>query len=152
MNIVAADPHARVLSEEEIVALLREPLVLHLGVVDGKGWPLVHPVWHVFEDGVFRLGVTKTSVKAQRLRAEQRAYFVVDTGAGPGGARGVRGRASARVIDGDARLAVDVTRKQLLKYLGTEQGPLAEELLKWAHEGNTSVVELTPLRFAAFRY
>jgi hypothetical protein len=152
VNIVAADPHARVLSEDEILALLREPLVLHLGVVDGAGWPLVHPVWHLFENGVFRLGVTKTSVKAQRLRVEPRAYFIVDTGAGPSGARGVRGRASARVIDGDVGLALEVTRKQLLKYMGTEQGPLADELLKWAREGNTSVVELTPLRFAAFSY
>jgi pyridoxamine 5'-phosphate oxidase-like protein len=152
MNIVAADPHARVLSEDEVMALLREPLVLHLGVVDDKGWPLVHPVWHVFEDGVFRLGVTKTSVKARRLRAEPRAYFTVDTGSGPGGTRGVRGRASVRVVDGDVGLAVDLTRKQLLKYMGTDAGPLAEELLTWAREGNTSVVELTPLRFAAFSY
>jgi nitroimidazol reductase NimA-like FMN-containing flavoprotein (pyridoxamine 5'-phosphate oxidase superfamily) len=151
VNIVAADPHARVLSEEEIVALLQEPLVLRLGVVDAHGWPLVHPVWHLFEDGVFRLGVTKRSVKAQRLRAEQRAYFTVDT-TGPDGARGVRGRAGARVIDDDAGLAVEVTRKQLLKYMGTDRGPLADELLTWAREGNTSVVELAPLRFAAFRY
>jgi hypothetical protein len=50
MDIVAADPHARVLSEDEVMAL--------------------------------RLGVTKTSVKARRLRAEQRAYFTVDTGSG----------------------------------------------------------------------
>jgi hypothetical protein len=36
--------------------------------------------------------------------------------------------------------------------MGTAQGPLADELLRWAREGNTSVVELTPLRFAAFSY
>ena len=76
----------------------------------------------------------------------------MDTGSGPGGTRGVRGRAAARVIDGDVGPAVDLTRKRLLKYMGTDTGPLAEELLTWAHDGATSVVELTPVRFAAFSY
>ncbi|MGH7393856.1 MAG: pyridoxamine 5'-phosphate oxidase family protein [Candidatus Rokuibacteriota bacterium] len=151
MNIVAADPEARVLSEDEVVALLGEPIFLRLGMVDEKGWPLVHPVWHVFEGGVFRLVVGKTSTKARVLRASQRAYFTVDTGEG-GHARGVRGRAGVRVIDGDAGLAVDVCGKELRKYTGTDQGAYAEEMLKWARSGDMSVVELTPLRFAAFSY
>jgi hypothetical protein len=152
VNIVAADPHARVLSEDEVSALLGEPIVLHLGMVDGTGWPLVHPVWHVFEDGVFRLAVEKTSHKATLLRANPHAYFTVDTGSAAGAARGVRGRANVRVIDGDVDRAVDVSRKELLKYTGTDKGPLAEEMLTWARGGDTSVVELTPLRFAAFGY
>ena len=69
MKIVAADPDARVLTEDEVVALLREPIVMHLGMVDEKGWPVVNPVWHVFEDGVFRVVIGKTSHKAKVLRA-----------------------------------------------------------------------------------
>lgn len=152
MNIVAADPMARVLSEQEVLALLAEPIPMRLGMVDGRGWPLVNPVWHVFEDGVFRLVVGKTSHKARLLRADPRAYFTVDTGAASGDARGVRGRASVRVIDGDVDLAVDVCRKGLLKYTGTDKDSQADEMLKWARDGGMSVVELTPLRFAAFRY
>jgi hypothetical protein len=152
MNIVAADPHARVLSESEVLTLLREPVLMRLGMVDGKGWPLVNPVWHVFEDGVFRLIVGTDSTKATRLRADGRAYFTVDTGAASGAARGVRGRATARVIDGNVDLAVDVCRKELVKYTGSDEGPHAEELLKWSRSGEMSVVELTPLRFAAFGY
>jgi nitroimidazol reductase NimA-like FMN-containing flavoprotein (pyridoxamine 5'-phosphate oxidase superfamily) len=153
MKIIAADPtgHARVLSEDEVVALLAEPIFVRLGMVDESGWPLVHPVWHLFDGGVFRLVVAKASRKAKVLRANPRAYFTVDTGSGAQ-ARGVRGRATVRVIDGEVDRATDVCRRQLLKYTGTDKGPLAEELLQWARSGEMSVVELTPLGFAAFAY
>ena len=152
MKIVAADPMARVLSEEEVRALLREPIVMHLGLVDGKGWPLVNPVWHVFEDDVFRVVVGKSSHKATQLRANPRAYFAVDTGGSTVETRGVRGRAAVRVIDGEVALALDVCRRALLKYTGTDTGPYAEGMLTWAREGGMSVVELTPSVFRAFRY
>jgi hypothetical protein len=45
-----------------------------------------------------------------------------------------------------------VTRKALVKYMGTDTGPYADEMLKWARDGGMSVVELTPLRFGAFGY
>lgn len=152
MNIVAADPMARVLSETEVVTLLAEPIPMRLGMVDGKGWPLVNPVWHVFEGGVFRLVIGAASHKARVLRADRRAYFTVDTAGTSGDTRGVRGRASVRVIDGDVPLAVGVCRKALVKYTGTDEGPYANEMLKLARDGGMSVVELTPLRFAAFSY
>lgn len=151
MNIIAVDPHAGVLSQDEVLALLGEPFLLRLGIVDEEGWPLVHPVWHVFEDGVFRLLVGGRSRKARVRRASQRAYFTVDTTSGER-ARGVRGRGRVRVIDGDAALAVDVCRKELLRYTGMDTGSFADEMLKWARSGDMSVVELTPLRFGAFRY
>ena len=152
MKIVAVDPQARVLSEQELLALLREPIVMRLGMVDGHGWPVVMPVWHVFEGSVFRIVAGKTSHKANVLRANQRAYFTVDTGGASGDTRGVRGRANARLIDGDVPLAVDVARKGLLKYMGTDKNSYAEEMLKWARDGGMSVIELTPLRFGAFGY
>ena len=152
MNIVAADPMARVLSEDEVVTLLAAPIVMHLGMVDGSDWPLVNPVWHVFEDGVFRLVIGTTSHKARLLRANPRAYFAVDTGASTGDTRGVRGRASVRLIDGDVDLAEQVCRKALLKYTGTDQSPYAEEMLTWARQGGMAVAELTPSQFRAFSY
>jgi hypothetical protein len=152
MNIVAADPHARVLSEDEVVALLAEPVVMHLGMVDDKGWPVVNPVWHVFENGVFRIAVGKTSHKAKVLRANRRAYFTVDRGGAPGSTRGVRGRAGVQIVDGDVDRAVDVCRKGLIKYTGTDQGAYAEEMLAWARGGDMAVVELTPSQFRASSY
>jgi hypothetical protein len=152
MKIVAVDPQARVLSEDEILALLREPIPMRLGMVDGKGWPVVVPVWHVFERGLFRIATGTTSHKANVLRANQRAYFTVDTGGNYGDTRGVRGPATVRIIDGDLGLAIDVARKGLLKYTGTDKGPHADEMLKWANAGGMSVAELTPLRFGAFSY
>jgi Pyridoxamine 5'-phosphate oxidase len=152
MNIVAADPTARVLSEDEVLALLGEPIVMHLGMVDGKGWPLVNPVWHVFEHGVFRVAVGKASHKAKVLRATPRAYFAVDRGSSTEDAQGVRGRAGVRMIDDDVDLAVEVCRKALLKYTGTDKDSYADEMLKWARDGSMSVVELAPSQFRAFSY
>jgi hypothetical protein len=152
MNIVAADPQARALSEDEVVALLGEPIVMHLGMVDETGWPVVNPVWHVFEDGLFRLAIGKTSHKAKVLRATPRAYFSVDRGGAPGSTRGVRGRANVRIVNGDLDRAVDVCRKELVKYTGTDKGAYAEEMLTWARGGDMSVAELTPSVFRAFSY
>ena len=152
MNIVAADPDGRVLSEPEVLALLGEPIIMRLGMVDAKGWPLVHPIWHVFEDGVFRLVIGKTSRKADLLRASRRAYFTVDTGTAAGDARGVRGRADVRVIDDNVDLAVDITRKALLKYTGTDSDAHAEDMLRWVRDGGASVIELAPSQFRAFAY
>jgi hypothetical protein len=152
VNIVAADPDARVLSEAEVLTLLEEPIIMHLGMVDATGWPLVHPVWHVFGNGVFRLVVAKTSRKANLLRATRRAYFTVDTGTAAGNARGVRGRADVRIIDGDVDLAVDVARQALLKYTGTDRDSHAEDMLKWARGGEGAVIELAPSQFRAFGY
>jgi hypothetical protein len=152
MKIVAADPMARVLSESEVAALLAEPIVMHLGLVDAGGWPVVNPVWHVFEDGVFRVVVGRASHKATLLRASPRAYYAVDEGGAGSEARGVRGRASVRVIDDDVALAVDVCRKGLLKYTGTDRDGYAAELLKTAREGGMSVLELTPSLVRAFAY
>lgn len=152
MKIVAADAMARVLSADEVLALLQEPLAMHLGMVDAAGWPLVHPVWHVFEDGVFRVAVGKGSRKATLLRATPRAYFAVDTGAAAGDTRGVRGRAAVRVVDDDVPLAVDVCRKGLRRYTGTDTDAYATEMLTWARNGDMSVLELTPSVFRAFQY
>ena len=76
----------------------------------------------------------------------------MDTGGSTVETRGVRGRAAVRVIDGEVALAVDVCRRALLKYTGTDTGPYAERMLTWAREGGMSVVELTPSVFRAFRY
>src|SRR4030095_16390824 len=43
MKILAFDLQARFLSEDEILALLREPIPMRLGMVDGKAGPSSRP-------------------------------------------------------------------------------------------------------------
>jgi nitroimidazol reductase NimA-like FMN-containing flavoprotein (pyridoxamine 5'-phosphate oxidase superfamily) len=150
MKIVAADPRAGVLSEDEVVALFAQPVVMHLGIVDGKGWPIVNPVWFVYEHEVFRLVVGRTSHKASMLRANPRAYFCVDTTGDE--TRGVRGRARVSMLENDPSLAVAVARRALLKYTGTDTDDYAQEMLGWAREGQMTVVELATSEFRAFQY
>ena len=125
---------------------------MRLGMVDGHGWPLVMPVWHVFENDIFRIVAGKSSRKVNLLRANPRAYFTVDTGGAEGETRGVRGRADVRIVDGNVGLATDIARKGLLRYTGTDSDEYAQEMLTWARDGLMSVIELTPLRFGAFGY
>ena len=151
MNIVAVDPQARVLSEGEILALLKEPIPMRLSMVDGHGWPLVMRVACLRGRRLSRRS-RKEFPQGQVLRANPRAYFTVDTGGAHEQTRGVRGRATVRIVDGDIGLAVDISRTGLLKYMGTDSDSYADEMLKWARDGEMSVVELTPLRFGAFSY
>jgi hypothetical protein len=88
-----------------------------------KAGPSSCPSGTYFERGVFRIATGTTSHKANVLRVNQRAYFTVDTGGNYGDTRGVRGPATVRIIDGDVGLAIDVARKGLLKYTGTDKGP-----------------------------
>ena len=151
MKIVAADAKARTLSEDEVVALFAAPNVMHLGFVDGKGWPVVNPVWFVYEYDVFRIAVGRTSHKARMLRANPRAYFCIDTATAED-TRGVRGRARVMMFEGDRDLAVNVARKALLKYTGTDTDEYAQQMLGWARDGEMTVVELSTGEFRAFQY
>jgi hypothetical protein len=57
-----------------------------------------------------------------------------------------------RIVDGDVDGAVDLCRKELIKYTGTDKNAYAEEMLSWARGGEMSIVELTPSQFRAFAY
>jgi len=65
---------------------------------------------------------------------------------------GVRGRAHARLLEADATRAEELVRLGLRKYLGGEEGEIAERLIKEARDGHTAVVEVVPLKYAGWRY
>lgn len=108
------------------------------------------PVWAVYRDGKLLTTVEAGSRKTRCFEADSRAYFTIDH-SGEDGTFGVRGRAHAKVIN-DQALAIELTKESLQKYLGTLESPMAEALLKDAQAGETAVVELTPLKFAAWSY
>lgn len=150
MHIVKADSMTGLLTREEVEAILAEPLLMRLGFNDQDGWPAVAPVWVLYENERLWTTIEAGSRKARRLAEDDRAYFAIDA-SGPTGTYGVRGRAHARVMT-DRALAEKLTRQSLLKYLGTEEGDMAEAMLRDAREGETAVVELTPVKWAAWRY
>lgn len=150
MNIVKADSMTELLSEEAVRKILAEPLLMRLAYTDEEGWPVAQPVWFVLENDRLVTTVEKGTRKARRLQADSRCYFTIDT-SGAKGTYGVRGRAHADLSD-DRDLAERVLRDSLRKYLGSEEGPTAEGLLRDAAEGNLVTVQVDPLKFAAWNY
>jgi hypothetical protein len=150
MNIVKADSMTELLGEDQVRVILSEPLLMRLGYQDGEGWPVVQPVWFIFQDGRLLTTVEKGTRKVTRFQADNRCYFTIDT-SGEGGTYGVRGRAHVSQST-DQALAEQILRASLRKYLGSEEGPTAEALLQDVHEGNLVVLQLEPVKYAAWRY
>lgn len=148
MKFVLADRSARQLSTKEVDLLLSKPNILRLAVVDERdGLPIVHPVWYVYRDGRFLVATDRDGIKARSLRKNQNSYFLVDTDGRP--PRGVRGRGTAKVID-DAAYATQVTRENVLKYLGTTRTKTAKKILTTG--ATSSVIEITPAYMATWKF
>ena len=151
MENVKADPHARALTQSELDKLLSEPHMMRLSFLDKEGWPMVHPVWFLWEDGKLWTTVGTESVKARCLRKDRRAYFTIDTLENDR-PLGVRGRAHVRVHPGGDERAMRLTRSSLRKYMGSEEGELATMLIDSVRSGETCAVELEPLKLASWSY
>lgn len=145
-----ADRAARELGVREVEALLTgsEPNLLRLGVIDERdGAPVVHPVWFIYEDEKFLVATDSDGVKARSARKDPRVYFLVDVDSRP--PRGVRGKGTAKVID-DPGYATEVTRRCVMKYLGTAGSRTAKKIL--AMGPGSCVLEITPEYMATWKY
>ncbi|MEO9294482.1 MAG: pyridoxamine 5'-phosphate oxidase family protein [Nitrososphaera sp.] len=148
MKFVLADRSARPLTKKEVDQLLSKPNILRLAVVDERdGLPIVHPVWYVYKKGVFLVATDRDGIKARSLRKNPIAYFLVDIDDRP--PQGVRGRGNARVVD-DPAYATEVTRENVMKYLGTLKTRTAKSIL--AMGSTSSVLEITPAYMATWKY
>lgn len=150
MNIVKADPMTRLLSESEVRNILDQPYLLRMGFTDSSGWPAVAPVWFVFENDRIVTTVERDSRKDKRIREDERVYFTIDH-SGKDAIHGVRGRARASVIDEHER-TVRVVEESVRKYLGSSEHELGAPLIEEAKKGNTVILELEPLKYAAWSY
>ena len=151
MKIVKADPMANMMTKAEVEEILNRPYLMRLGFNDKDGWPAVAPIWVLYQDEKLWVTIEAGSRKARRFAADDRVYFTIDH-SGEDGVFGVRGPAHAKVLGVDKARAEDLVRQGLRKYLGSEEGEIAERLIKEAQDGHTTVVEITPLKYAGWRY
>jgi nitroimidazol reductase NimA-like FMN-containing flavoprotein (pyridoxamine 5'-phosphate oxidase superfamily) len=90
-----ADPEFPPMQEGEINELLNQPIYLRIDMINERdGSPLVHPIWHYYEDGKFFAVSNSGGIKIRSLKKNPEVYFLVDVAD-----RGVRGKAKAKVID-----------------------------------------------------
>jgi len=148
LRLTAADRYAGPMDEKEILDFLdRERVLMRLGMVDDDGYPMVHPVWFVYEDNCLWAAVERTSRKAKILRKNPKVYFTIDKSSEP--PKGVRGRGRAALIEDDS-LALRLTEKHLLKYHGSTSDEFARDFLESIHE--SVVIKVTPIYLATWDY
>ncbi|MEM2316987.1 MAG: pyridoxamine 5'-phosphate oxidase family protein [Candidatus Nitrosocaldus sp.] len=146
MRIIKADPWWRSMNMDEVNEFLRRPLLLRLAFMDRDLYPIVHPLWFIYKEGIFYLETHKASKKARLLRDDGRVYFLVDEVV-DGKPRGVRGKGNALIID-DAELAREIMVEQVIKYLGSADKQLSRRLIDSSKDN--VVVKVEPLAFATW--
>lgn len=145
-----ADSAAKTMEKKDLLALLNEPCILRLGMIDVRdGLPLVHPVWYYYEDEKFYVSTDKKGVKARSLRKNPNVYFLIDIDPEHAPPYGVRGKGTANVIE-DAEFASKVTVRNILRYLGTLDGQVAQSLIEMGK--NSCAIEVTPLYMATWEF
>jgi general stress protein 26 len=145
MNLRLADPELKPLQEAEVIELLNQPIYLRLAMMNARdGTPLVHPIWYNYKDGKFFAVSNRNGTKVQSLKKNSEVYFLVDIAD-----RGVRGRASAKVID-DSDHAGKIASENLERYMGSLDSPEAKDRLALAKE-YYSAIEITPHFIATWR-
>jgi nitroimidazol reductase NimA-like FMN-containing flavoprotein (pyridoxamine 5'-phosphate oxidase superfamily) len=149
LKFILADPHARPLSRREVVRLLARPNILRIAYLDGKGGPIVHPVWYYYSKGKFLVAADARGAKARALRKNPQVYFLVDGSLKGGRARGVRGKGTARVVD-DPAYATRVTRINVKRYMGALSSKAAKMVLGMGPD--SSVIEITPRYMATWKF
>ena len=145
MDLRLADPELKLLQEAEVIQLLNQPIYLRVAMINARdGTPLVHPIWYNYKDGKFFAVSNRNGTKVRSLKKNPEVYFLVDITD-----RGVRGRASAKVID-DSDYATKILTQNLERYMGSADSPEAKARLEIAKE-HYSVIEITPHFIATWK-
>ncbi len=142
MRIIRADPWYRLMSKEEVEEFLSKPLLLRLGLIDEDNYPIVHPVWFLYDEE-FTILSNKGSKKVRILRNNPRVYFTIDEDK----PSGVRGKGDARLIDGDAS---KIMREMLIKYGIDLNSNVGKQLMEEAKD--SVIIRIKPKFLATWVY
>ncbi len=153
MKVIQALPGMpRPVTENEVEQFLQSKLNMQLATIDDEGYPLVQPVWFLYdkESGRIFTGTQKTTKKVQSIRKNpDRVYFSIDDENYP--YKGVKGRATARISE-DIEKNLPIINEISVKYLGALEHPLAKMLIDNARNGTEVVIELTPRFLSAWDF
>ena len=139
-------------TEGEVERFLQSKLNMQLATMEPDGFPIIQPVWFHYEANPNKLytGTQKDSRKVRNIRANpDKVYFSIDDENFP--YKGVKGRGKARILE-DIGRNVALMEKINLKYLGTQEHPLAKRLLDNAKTGVEIVIEISPEFYSAWDF
>jgi hypothetical protein len=122
-----------------VEGFLAAPRLMHLGVTEPNGTPLVHPVWYTWESDHFLLHLEATSRKHRAISAQPIVYFVIDEAS----LVGVRGKATA-TLDPDRHRLRAVLQAQCHRYGRPEGSDTHRLVFGLLERGGLLLVVLTP--------
>jgi len=132
------------LNHDEIHSFLSEGgRIAKLGTLR-DGWPYVSPVWYEWDGRAYWIIGKPHAQFVKNVKADERAFLVVDKTDFPYIRVNVEGRAVV-VSETWSDEWVDLTRRMILRYLGDLE--YLEPRLKYP----LSVISLTPLRTSSWR-
>lgn len=133
-------------SRAAIDQFLAPPRLLHLGVTEPDGTPLVHPVWYTWVDDTWLVHLGTTSRKRRAIDRQPIVYGTVES---PDGTVGVRGKATAR-LDPDQDRLRRVLQAQCTHYARPPDSETYRLLFGLLETGGLVLAVLTPHYLAAW--
>ena len=125
---------------EVVEHFLASPRLLHLGVSEADGTPLVHPVWYTWAPDQLLLHLGTASRKRRAIDQQPIVYFTIEV---PDGTVGVRGKATAR-IDPDRHRLRAVLQEQCTRYARPPDSETYRLLFGLLETGGLVLAVLTP--------
>jgi general stress protein 26 len=113
---------------------------------------MIQPIWFLFnkESDKIYIATQKMTKKVQNIRRNpDKIYFSIDDNNYP--YKGVKGRAVAKISE-DVQANLSIVEKINIKYLGTNEHPLAKMILENTKNGIQVVIELVPKFFSAWDF
>jgi len=153
MKILNASPgFGREFTEDEVrIFLGNNKLNIHIGTIDNKGDPNIHPTWFYFDatNNNFYIETSKNSKKKENLSTRNIIYYCVDDPNPP--YKGVRGKGKVKIHENiDHNLPI--AEKIMVKYLGSLAHPLATSLMSNVKDGDSVILEITPNYYSTWDY
>jgi hypothetical protein len=157
MKVVNATYEIPGMTREETERFLESKLNLQLATIDEKGEPNIQPVWFYYDKDEEKLLMTtsKLAKKTQNLQRRPTIYFSIDyenyddENLPP---RGVKGKGTATIVEGDPNRIIPQADRISVKYLGTLDHPVAKMITDGIKKGEIVLVEITPKFFSTWDY
>ena len=153
MRILNASPgFGTQLTEEEIKNFLgNSKLNIHIGTIDNKGDPNIHPAWYYFDvnNNKFYIETSKSSKKIENLNIKSIVYYCVDNPNPP--YKGVRGKGKVKIHQ-DINHNIPIAEKIMVRYLGSLAHPMATSLMGSVKDGDSVILEITPNYYSTLDY
>ena len=151
MRILNASPgFGAPLTESEVINFLtNSKLNIHIGTLDKKGEPNIHPTWYHFDatNNSFYIETSNKSRKTENLNRKNVIYYCVDDPNPP--YKGVRGKGKVKIHE-EIDHNIPIAEKIMVRYLGSLAHPMATSLMSSVKDGDSVILEITPSYYSTW--